>query len=120
MPALKFLCLRSAHSCLMQRFQKTVATVCILGLLSAGATAQKEQSAQQDSQLNQPSAPQASSPPGTPATAAPGTSLPPPNPQPEYEPPLRESTRPYPILGIWKPYMPHLLPEPVLKNSDRL
>jgi outer membrane protein TolC len=40
--------------------------------------------------------------------------------QPEYAAPLEQYTQPHPILGIWKPYAPHGLPEPVLKNSDRL
>ena len=85
----------------MQWFQKTVAMLSILALLSSGATAQTDR-------------------PSTPTAGAQATPLPQPTPQPEYEPPLRDSTRPYSILELWKPYMPHLLPEPVLQNSDRL
>jgi outer membrane protein len=116
MPALSFLRLCSLPSCPLQWFKKTVATVSMLALLSSTMTAQTEQGAQQNSQTALPSAPQAMNP----TTGAVGTPLPQQNPQPEYEPPLHESTRPYSILELWKPYMPHLLPEPVLKNSDRL
>jgi outer membrane protein TolC len=38
----------------------------------------------------------------------------------EYSAPLRQYTQPYSVLSAWKPYTPHGLPEPVLKNSDRL
>ena len=40
--------------------------------------------------------------------------------QPEYTAPLQQETEPHAVLGIWKPYAPHGLPQPVLKNSDRL
>lgn len=40
--------------------------------------------------------------------------------QPEYAAPLQEYTRPHSVWRVWKPYMPHGLPQPVLKNSDRL
>jgi outer membrane protein TolC len=45
-----------------------------------------------------------------------------PNPQnqAEYAAPLKQYTNPYSTLGVWKPYAPHGLPQPVLKNSDRL
>jgi len=40
--------------------------------------------------------------------------------QPEYAPPMGQFTEAYPVLGIYKPYRPHGLPQPVLNNSDRL
>ncbi len=43
-----------------------------------------------------------------------------PQPQAEYTAPLKQSTQPNSILTVWKPYAPHTLPQPVLKNSDRL
>lgn len=109
MPVLSFLLLRSPHLCPIQWFKKTVATLSILSLLSSAAGAQSQQSPlpEAPSESSQ-TAPQAMTP------------LPQQDPQPEYEPPLHEYTRPYSILELWKPYMPHLLPQPVLKNSDRL
>ena len=91
-----------------QWFQKAIAALSILALLSSGAIAQNGQSAL-------PEAPAQGSQP-----VAQAVSLPPENPEPEYEPPLHESTRAYSVLELWKPYTPHLLPQPVLKNSDRL
>src|SRR6266513_2106643 len=106
MPVSSSLYLRPSHS--LQWLQKTVASLCILALLTSGATAQ----------TSTPEAPPQSSQAAPQASAA--LILPPEAPQPEYQPPLHESTRPYSILELWKPYMTHLLPEPVLKNSDRL
>jgi outer membrane protein TolC len=40
--------------------------------------------------------------------------------QAEYPAPLQQSTQAYSVLTGWKPYAPHLLPQPVLKNSDLL
>jgi outer membrane protein TolC len=40
--------------------------------------------------------------------------------QSEYAAPLQQSTQAYSVLSGWKPYTPHLLPQPVLKNSDRV
>jgi outer membrane protein TolC len=37
-----------------------------------------------------------------------------------YTAPLADSAKPFPARDVWKPYMPHTLPQPVLKNSDRL
>jgi len=37
-----------------------------------------------------------------------------------YTAPLAEHTKTAPVLGVWKPYVPHSLPQPVLRNSDRL
>jgi outer membrane protein TolC len=52
----------------------------------------------------------------TPAAALPNS----PQPQLEYSAPLRQYTQESSMLGAWKPYAPHTLPQPVLKNSDRL
>ncbi len=122
MPVLSFLRLRSPHLCPIQRFKKTVAMLSILALLSSAAGAQSQQSTlpEAPSESSQ-TAPQATSfSPSTPTEGALGTPLSQQDPQPEYEPPLHEYTRPYSILELWKPYMPHLLPQPVLKNTDRL
>jgi outer membrane protein TolC len=54
---------------------------------------------------------------GQPAPAAVPES---PKPQTVYTAPLQQSTQPYSILSAYKPYTPHTLPQPVLKNSDRL
>jgi outer membrane protein TolC len=40
--------------------------------------------------------------------------------QTEYAAPLQQYTQPNSVLSIWKPYVPHGLPQPVLRNSDRL
>jgi outer membrane protein TolC len=40
--------------------------------------------------------------------------------QPQYTAPLQQYTQPNSILTGWKPYAPHGLPQPVLRNSDRL
>ncbi len=40
--------------------------------------------------------------------------------QSEYTTPLTPYTKPNSVLSIWRPYAPHELPRPVLKNSDRL
>ncbi len=40
--------------------------------------------------------------------------------QAEYTTPLTPFTTPNSILSVWKPYAPHDLPQPVLKNSDLL
>jgi outer membrane protein TolC len=40
--------------------------------------------------------------------------------QADYTTPMSQSAQPYSILSGWKPYTPHSLPQPVLKNSDRL
>jgi outer membrane protein len=40
--------------------------------------------------------------------------------QATYTPPLAEHSQPAPVLGVWKPYLPHSLPKPVLRSSDRL
>ena len=98
--------------------QKMVACASILALLTSGLPGQTAatggaipnsapQSTQQSTQQNpQPSAPQAAplNPPG----------------QPEYKAPKGEYTQAYGVLGVWKPYRPHGLPQPVLKNGDRL
>jgi len=38
----------------------------------------------------------------------------------EYSSPLKQYTQPYSMRGIWKPYAAHGLPEPGMRNSDRL
>jgi outer membrane protein TolC len=42
------------------------------------------------------------------------------NAQIDYTTPLQQATQPNSVLSGWKPYVPHGLPRPVLKNSDRL
>jgi outer membrane protein TolC len=37
-----------------------------------------------------------------------------------YTAPQEQYTQPNSLLTVWKPYRPHSLPQPVLKNSDRL
>jgi len=76
-------------------FHRTVASVSILALLSSSLLAQTGQAA---------------------AAALPNS----PQPQAEYSAPLKQYTQPNSILTGWKPYAPHTLPQPVLKNSDRL
>jgi outer membrane protein len=70
-------------------FQRAVAYLSILALLSSGVAAQ------------------AGAPPDAPR-------------QPEYTAPLLQYMEPHATRGIWTAYMPHGLPQPVLKNSDRL
>jgi outer membrane protein len=90
-------------------FKEIVASVSIVALLSSSLLAQTGQPAaatlpdspQNNAQSSAPSKPQTS-------------------PQSEYSAPLRQYTQPYSILSTWKPYKPHSLPQPVLKNSDRL
>lgn len=72
-----------------------VASVCILGMFSSTLLAQ----AGQPAAAPLPNSPQA---------------------QAVYTAPLSQSTQPYSVLTGWKPYTPHGLPQPVLKNSDRL
>lgn len=81
--------------------RRMVASLSILALLSSSLPAQTEQAAL-------PSSPQQSTPQGNPQG------------QPEYAAPLRQYTQPYSMLTVWRPYAPHSLPQPVLKNSDRL
>jgi outer membrane protein len=76
-------------------FHRMVASVSILGMLSSSLLAQ----AGQPVPATVPNSPQA---------------------QVEFTAPLNQSTQPYSVLSGWKPYMPHGLPQPVLKNSDRL
>ncbi|HVJ04263.1 MAG TPA: TolC family protein [Candidatus Saccharimonadales bacterium] len=83
-------------------FHRVVASVSIIALLSSSLLAQ--------------TAPAQTAPQGAAAQGA----IPPPIPQTPYSAPLSQYTRPYSILTGWKPYAPHGLPEPVLRNSDRL
>jgi outer membrane protein len=85
-------------------FQRMVASVSILALLSSSLAAQTGPATIPDSPPQSSQASAAVNPPG----------------QPEYAAPLREYTQPASMLGLWKPYLPHELPQPVLKNSDRL
>jgi outer membrane protein TolC len=72
-----------------------IASVSIIGMMSSSLLAQTGQPAP----AKAPEAPKA---------------------QTEYTAPLSQSTQPASILSGWKPYAPHSLPQPVLKNSDRL
>ena len=76
-------------------FHRMVASVSIVGMLSSSLLAQA----------------------GQPAPAAVPKS---PQAEVEYTAPLNQFTHPYSVLSLWKPYTPHGLPQPVLKNSDRL
>jgi outer membrane protein TolC len=87
--------------------QQMVACASILALLSSsmpGQTAQTTPGAIPDSA------------PVNPRQSAP---LNPPS-QPEYAPPMGQFTHANSVLEVWKPYRPHGLPQPVLRNSDRL
>jgi hypothetical protein len=74
-------------------FHRMVASVSIIGMLSSSLLAQ----------TGQPAAV-----PNSPQTQA------------EYKAPLSQSTQPYSALSGWRQFAPHGLPQPVLKNSDRL
>jgi outer membrane protein TolC len=78
-----------------------VACLSILALLASNLAGQTSvpNSPQQNSQTSAP-------------TSAQG--------QTEYVAPLQPYTQPHSILSVWKPYAPHGLPQPVLRNSDRL
>lgn len=78
-----------------EALRRVVACVCVFGMMSSGLLAQTGQPA--------------------PAAVPEG-----PKPQTVYTTPLQQSTQPNSILGVWKPYTPHTLPQPVLRNSDRL
>ncbi len=78
----------------VEALRRGVACVCVVGMLSSGLLAQT----------------------GQPAAAVPEG----PQAQAVYTAPLQQSTQPYSILSLYKPYTPHGLPQPVLKNSDRL
>ena len=78
----------------VHRFHRTVASVSILALLSSSLLAQTGQAA-----ATLPNSPHAEA---------------------EYAAPLKQYTQPNSILTGWKPYAPHGLPQPVLRNSDRL
>src|ERR1019366_7701253 len=96
-------------------FQRMVASLSILAMLTSGLAGQTgaalPESPQQNSQQNPQPSPQ-QNPQTSAAVNAPG--------QPEYTAPLEPYTQPASMLGVWKPYTPHGLPQPVLKNSDRL
>jgi outer membrane protein len=76
-------------------FHRIVASVSIIGMFSSSLLAQAGQS--------------------TPAMIPNSQQA-----QAEFTAPLNQSTQPYSVLSLWRPYTPHGLPQPVLKNSDRL
>jgi outer membrane protein len=91
----------------VQVFHQMVASVSIIALLSSSLLAQTGQ-------------PATTAPAGNPQQStqtAPQNNMPG---QAEYTAPLKQYTQPYSILSGWKPYAAHGLPQPVLKNSDRL
>ena len=88
-------------------FQRAIACVSILALLSSGLAAQTG-AALLD-------APKANAQTGVQSSAA----VNPPG-QPEYSAPLLQYMEPHATRGVWTAYTPHGLPQPVLKNSDRL
>jgi outer membrane protein len=88
-------------------FHRMIASVSIIALLSSSLLAQTGQSAT----TPLPGNPQQGTQPDPQVNA---------QNQPEYTAPLKQYTQPYSILSGWKPYTPHGLPQPVLKNSDRL
>ena len=75
--------------------QRMVASVSILTLLSSSLPAQTAASASASGQISAQD-------------------------QADYTTPLNQYTPPNSIRSVWKPYAPHSLPQPVLKNSDRL
>jgi outer membrane protein TolC len=83
-----------------------VASVSIVALLSSSLLAQTAQPAA----AKLPSSPQQNPQTGTPVNLQ----------NQEYTAPLNQYTQPNSTLSVWKPYAPHGLPQPVLKNSDRL
>ena len=87
-------------------FHRMVSSVSIIALLSSSLLAQT---------ASAPTAVQ-----NAPQGAAAQGAIPPPIPLNQYTAPLSQYTRPYSILTGSKPYAPHGLPQPVLKNSDRL
>jgi len=78
---------------------RTIASVAIVALLSSSLLAQTGQS----TQTTLPNGPQAKA-----------------QSQDNYAAPLTEYTHANSILSVWKPYVPHTLPQPVMSNSDRL
>jgi len=84
----------------VHELQRMVAYLSILALLSSSLSAQTVQATLPNSpQQNSQTTPQG---------------------QTEYAAPLQQYTQPNSVLSIWKPYVPHGLPQPVLRNSDRL
>ncbi len=79
----------------VEGLRKLVAMLCVACMMSSGVWAQEA------------AAPATQAPATAPANATLVT-------------PLASDTRPFPALALWKPYAPHTLPQPVLKNSDRL
>ncbi len=90
----------------VQVLQRMVASVSILALLSSSMVGQ----------TSVPTCVAAGLAAGNAQTNTPAT----PQGQAEYSAPLRQYTQPHSIWSIWKPYAPHGLPQPVLRNSDRL
>jgi outer membrane protein TolC len=84
-----------------------VASVSILALLSSNLLAQTGQA---------PTTTTAASP----QQSSPSSSQVNPQGLTDYVTPMSPSAQPSSILSVWKPYAPHGLPQPVLKNSDRL
>jgi len=83
-------------------FQRITTYLSILALLCSGVAAQTG---------TLPDAPK--------PNAQSGAAVNPPG-QPEYSAPLLQYMEPHATRGIWTAYTPHGLPQPVLKNSDRL
>jgi outer membrane protein len=96
--------MRSSRS--IDLFQRVIAYLSIMAMLTSGVAAQTG---------TLPDAPK----PGAEIGLQNGAAVNPAG-QPEYTAPLQPYMKPHSMRGIWKPYAPHLLPQPVLKNSDRL
>lgn len=89
---------------------RVIASVSIFALLSSSLLAQTAAAGQSGAQSSQTSA-------QTSSQASAQVSL---QTQAEYSTPLTPFTRPNPMKSLWRQYAPHGLPQPVLKNSDRL
>ena len=91
----------------VEGLRKLVAMLCVACMMSSGLWAQEvaPASTQASSSTTQAAATssQAQGTPGAPLAA-----------------PLAAQTKPNSALTLWKPYAPHTLPQPVLRNSDRL
>ncbi len=91
--------------------QRMVASVSIFALLSTSNNMSAQTAAGQNgAQVSQPSAQSSAS---ASAQVSPQT-------QADYTTPLTPYTKPNPMKSLWRQYAPHELPQPVLKNSDRL
>ena len=88
----------------VEGLRKLVAMLCVACMMSSGLWAQDAT----------PTSTQAAASSTTSSSQAQGT------PDAPLAAPLAAQTKPNPARTLWKPYAPHTLPQPVLRNSDRL